>query len=382
MITLRKHVLPSILALVLLSTSACTSGVAAGIPSAGIPSGGTPSGTPSKSGGGTSQSAAPAESASPSAAVPQLTPASTVDARTVLAAFKSRDMVGHLQALQRVADANGGNRASGTPGYEESARYVEEQLRAAGYEPVRQSFTFKEDGRRGKTVETFNILAETGGSAGHTVVVGAHLDSVEDGPGINDNGSGVAAILETAKWMKEKGITPVNRVVFAFWGAEENDLDGSRHYVNELSKAGKEQTAAYLNVDMAASPNGVRSFHDGDGSDFGDAGPKGSDGIEAVFERYFKENSLPAETTPFEDGDSDYDPFLRAGIPGGGLFTGEEKKKTKAQVQAYGGVAGKVLDSCYHKACDTVSNINADLFKEMSGAMAYATATYAMAKTG
>jgi aminopeptidase S len=121
MITLRKHVLPPLLALVLLSTSACTSGVAAGIPSAGIPSGGTPSGTPSggatsKSGGGTSQSAAPAESASPSAEAPQLTPASTVDARTVLAAFKSRDMVGHLQALQRVADANGGNRASGTPG--------------------------------------------------------------------------------------------------------------------------------------------------------------------------------------------------------------------------------------------------------------------------
>ena len=81
----------------------------------------------------------------------------------MLAAFKSRDMVGHLQALQRVADANGGNRASGTSGYEESARYVEEQLRAAGYEPVRQSFTFKEDGRRGKTVESFNILADTGG---------------------------------------------------------------------------------------------------------------------------------------------------------------------------------------------------------------------------
>jgi len=224
MITLRKHVFPSLLALVLLSTSACTSGVAAGIPSAGIPSGGTPSGTPSggatgKSGGGTSQSAAP-ESATPSAAVPQLTPASTVDARAVLAAFKSRDMVGHLQALQRVADANGGNRASGTPGYEESARYVEEQLRAAGYAPVRQSFTFKEDGRRGKTVESFNILADTGGNAGHTVVVGAHLDSVREGPGIDDNGSGVAAVLETARWMKEAGITPANRVRFAFWGGE------------------------------------------------------------------------------------------------------------------------------------------------------------------
>ena len=312
----------------------------------------------------------------------RLNPAGGVDARALLAEFSGRGMVGHLEALQRIADDNGGNRAAGTSGYEASGRYVEEQLRAAGYTPVRQTFTFRGDGRNRKQVESFNILAETGGSAENTVVVGGHLDSVEDGPGINDNGSGVAAILETAKWMKEKGITPVNRVVFAFWGAEENDLDGSRHYVDELSKAEKDQTAAYLNVDMAASPNGVRSFHDGDGSDFGHAGPKGSQEIEEVFFRFFESNSLPAETTPFVDGDSDYEPFLRAGIPGGGLFTGEVKRKTKAQVQAYGGVAGKDLDPCYHRACDTISNTNADLLKEMSAAMAYATASYALAPRG
>ena len=215
----------------------------------------------------------------------RLEPGGGVDARAVLEEFNGRGMVGHLEALQRIADDNGGNRASGTSGYEESARYVEEQLRAAGYTPVRQTFTFRGDGRNRKQVETFNILAETGGSAANTVVVGGHLDSVQEGPGINDNGSGVAAILETAKWMKENGITPVNRVVFAFWGAEEDGLYGSQHYVDELSKAEKDQTAANLNVDMAASPNGVRSFHDGDGSDFGDAGPKGSDGIEDVFFR-------------------------------------------------------------------------------------------------
>ncbi len=100
---------------------------------------------------------------------------------------------------------------------------------------MRQSFTFKEDGRRGKTVESFNILADTGGDAGHTVVVGAHLDSVQEGPGINDNASGVAAVLETARWMKEAGITPANRVRFAFWGGEEDGLYGSQHYVDELS---------------------------------------------------------------------------------------------------------------------------------------------------
>ncbi|WP_256214473.1 M20/M25/M40 family metallo-hydrolase, partial [Arthrobacter sp. ov118] len=232
----------------------------------------------------------------------RLDPASPVDARSVLEAFRSRDVAAHMEALQRVADANDGNRASGTSGYEESARYVEEQLRAAGYSPVRQTFSFEREGRRRQQVESFNILADTGGSAGHTVVVGAHLDSVREGPGINDNASGVAAVLETARWMKEAGIAPANRVRFAFWGGEEDGLYGSQHYVDELSAAEKGQTAANLNVDMAASPNGVRSVHDGDGTDFGHAGPDGSKAVEDILFRFFEENSLPAETTPFDGG--------------------------------------------------------------------------------
>ncbi|MGO4804606.1 M20/M25/M40 family metallo-hydrolase [Arthrobacter sp. 2MCAF15] len=286
-----------------------------------------------------------------------------------------------MQALQRVADANGGTRASGTSGYEESARYVEEQLRAAGYAPARQAISFRGEGRGKPRVESFNILAETGGDAGRTIVVGAHLDSVKEGPGINDNASGVAAVLETARWLKEAGISPANRVRFAFWGGEEDGLYGSQHYVDELSQAEVRQTAANLNVDMAASPNGVRSVHDGDGSDYGHAGPDGSGAMEEIFFRYFRENALPAETTPF-DGGSDYDAFLSAGIPGGGLFTGDVERKTQAQAQAYGGTAGKDLDPCYHEACDTIANTNPELLTEMSGALAYATAAYAMAKTG
>lgn len=354
MLTLRKNVLPAVLAVLLLSATACTSGSAAGSPPGG----------------------AADRFVEPNVDAPRLEPVAGVNARAVLDAFESRDLVGHLEALQKIADDNDGNRASGTSGYEESGRYVEEQLRAAGYTPVRQTFKYKGGGKNRKDVESFNIIAETGGSAGNTVVVGGHLDSVEEGPGINDNGSGVAAVLETAKWMKESGTTPANRVVFAFWGAEENDLDGSQHYVDELSKAEKNQIAAYLNVDMAASPNGLRSYHDGDGSDFGDAGPSGSDGIEDVFARYFKEVSLPAESTVF-DGGSDYEPFLRAGIPVGGLFSGDVEKKSKAQVQSFGGTSGKVMDSCYHEACDTIKNTNADLLKEMAAALAYATASYA-----
>ncbi len=363
MLTLRKHVLPSVLAVLLLSATACTSGSTAGSPPEFQPDAVT-----SDPGSGT-------ETPEPSVAAPRPVPPGAVDARAVLAAFKGRGMVGHLEALQRVADNNNGNRASGTSGYEDSARYVEDQLRAAGYTPVRQTFTYRRDD---ETVETFNILADTAGSAENTVVVGGHLDSVQDGPGINDNGSGVAAVLETARWMKDAGIKPVNRVRFAFWAAEEDDLDGSGHYVNALSEDDIRRTALYLNVDMAASPNGVRSVHDGDGSDFGDDGPEGSKEIEDVFFRFFEENSLPAETTPF-DGGSDYEPFLQAGIPGGGLFSGDVESKTDAQVQAYGGTAGRDLDPCYHEACDTLSNIDSALLQEMSAALAYVTTAYALA---
>ena len=311
----------------------------------------------------------------------KLEPGGGVDARAVLEAFKTRDLVDHLKALQRIADDNDGNRASGTSGYEESARYVEEQLRAAGYTPVRQTFTSRGERRSRDPVESFNILADTGGSAGNTVVVGGHLDSVRRGPGINDNASGVAAVLETAAWLKESGITPANRVVFAFWGGEEDGLYGSQFYVDQLSNSEKDRTLANLNVDMLASPNGVRSIHDGDGSDFGDGGPEGSKEIEEVFFRFFEENSLPAEATPF-DGGSDYQAFLQAGIPGGGLFSGDRKAKTEAQVQSYGGTAGTELDPCYHRACDTISNTNTKLLQEMSGALAYATVSLAMATRG
>ncbi|WP_314195839.1 hypothetical protein [uncultured Arthrobacter sp.] len=58
---------------------------------------------------------------------------------------------------KKIADEAGGNRASGAPGYEASARYVEEQLRDAGYEPVRQVFTYWDEDREVDT-ETFNIL--------------------------------------------------------------------------------------------------------------------------------------------------------------------------------------------------------------------------------
>ncbi len=231
------------------------------------------------------------------------------------------------------------------------------------------------------TTESFNVIADTrSGNPNKTIVVGAHLDSVEDGPGINDNGSGSAAQLEIAEQMNKLHIKPKNRVRFAWWGAEEFDLLGSEEYVSTLPEAELAKISLNLNFDMIASPNFVRFIYDGDGDETGTAGPAGSDQIEAVFEKFFDKRGLATEATAF-DGRSDYGPFIDRGIPAGGLFTGAEGIKTPEQAAIYGGTAGLAFDPCYHQACDTIKNISWKALDQMSDAEAYAIFTYAMAKS-
>jgi Zn-dependent M28 family amino/carboxypeptidase len=224
---------------------------------------------------------------------------------------------------------------------------------------------------------TYNVYADTGGRADRTVVVGAHLDSVAEGPGINDNGSGSATILEIAEQVKALGIQPRNRVRFAWWSAEEEGLLGSEYYVSQLSAADIKDTMANLNFDMVGSPNPVRFVYDGDGSATPVAGPNGSKNVEKIFLDYFGTQSLASEPTAF-DGRSDYGPFIAVGIPAGGLFTGAEGIKTAAQAAVYGGTAGVAYDHCYHQACDTFANNNDTALDQMSDAEAHATLLLAM----
>ena len=232
-----------------------------------------------------------------------------------------------------------------------------------------------------KTTATANVIADTPtGRVDRTVVVGAHLDSVGEGPGINDNGSGTSTILETALQMAELGIEPVNRVRFAFWGAEEDGLIGSQHYVDTLPKRDLKDIALNLNHDMVGSPNFVRFVYDGDGSAFGVDGPSGSGRIESVFVDYFTSQGLATEPTEF-DGRSDYDAFINAGIPAGGLFTGAEGIKTAAQAAIYGGTAGVAYDPCYHQACDTIANLSGTALDQMSDAIAHSTLVFALTKS-
>jgi Zn-dependent M28 family amino/carboxypeptidase len=229
-----------------------------------------------------------------------------------------------------------------------------------------------------KTTTTFNVLADTpGGRADRLVVVGAHLDSVAEGPGINDNGSGTSANLETAVQMAKLGITPTNKVRFAFWGGEEDGLIGSDFYVSRLSAGALKDHAVNLNFDMVGSPNFVRFVYDGDGSAFGIKGPTGSANVEKVFLDYFASQGLATEPTAF-DGRSDYFGFINNGIPAGGLFTGAEGIKSAQQAAVYGGTAGQAYDPCYHQACDTIRNLSNTALDQMSGAIAHSTLTFAM----
>jgi Zn-dependent M28 family amino/carboxypeptidase len=230
-----------------------------------------------------------------------------------------------------------------------------------------------------QNVTQYNVIAESrGGDPNNVVMAGAHLDSVQRGPGINDNGSGSAVILETAIQMAK--VKPRNKQRFAWWGAEESGLVGSRAYVAGLSENEKAKIALYLNFDMVGSPNHVFFIYDGDDSDVQGAGPgpEGSAAIEKTFERFFTElKGLPFLGTDFS-GRSDYGPFIENGIPAGGLFTGAEGVKTADQAALWGGTAGQQYDPCYHLACDTYANNNDFALDVNSDAVAYGVLKYAM----
>ncbi len=224
---------------------------------------------------------------------------------------------------------------------------------------------------------TENLIAESRrGDPNNVIMAGAHLDSVPAGPGINDNGSGSSALLEVAEQMAK--IKTHNKVRFAWWAAEEASTVGSNFYVTSLTEDELADIEMYLNFDMVGSPNYGLFVYDGDGT-LGDAGPPGSDDIEALFERFFDHRDLATEPTPF-DGRSDYFDFISVGIPAGGLFTGAEGIKTAEQAEKWGGDAGVAYDHCYHQACDTIDNLNHKALSINSDAMAYVTYLYASGK--
>ena len=303
-------------------------------------------------------------------------------------AVTAEQLEGHLRAFQEAADDHDGNRAVGTDGYRASVDHVVERLRAAGYDPRVQVFTVPADDHHDEYDDerdedtatesrvTYNVLADTPtGDPDSTVLVGAHLDSVPESPGLNDNGSGAAGVLAVAEALA--GTDTRNRVRFAWWGAEEVNLNGADHYVSDLranDPGAFDDIALYLNLDMIGSPNYGRFVYDGDTSGGGWHGdsveaPAGSEAIEAALEGYFESVEMAVEEVPIDDG-SDHLVFAEAGIPVGGLFTGDTGEKTRQQAARYGGEAGEDYDPCYHSACDDLDNVDLQVLEEMSDATA------------
>ena len=225
---------------------------------------------------------------------------------------------------------------------------------------------------------TYNVIAETkGGDQENVLMLGGHTDSVEAGPGINDDGSGIIGCLEVAKALSKYEVN--NAVRFGFWSAEEFGLLGSYAYLESInsSAAEVEKLRAYLNFDMIASPNYIYGIYDGDGSAFNLSGPPGSAEIEATFQYFYTTNNEEYVSTEF-DGRSDYAAFLENGIPSGGLFTGAEEIKTEEEAEMFGGEAGVAYDENYHEAGDTIDNLNEEAFLLNTKAIADSVAKYAL----
>jgi aminopeptidase S len=264
-----------------------------------------------------------------------------------------------LDELQRLATANDGNRATGTTGFRASSDFVTGKLTGAGLKVTQQPF----DTSAGRT---WNLTTEiVGQDPTKVIMVGAHLDSVEAGPGINDNGSGSAAVLETALALKKALPKPAVTIRFAWWSGEEQGLLGSQNYVDSLASGQLSAIQGYLNLDMIGSPNAGYFVYDDD------------PGIESQYQDYFASINVSTEIETEGDGRSDHAPFKDAGVPVGGLFSGADYIKTAAQAKAWGGTAGRAFDACYHRSCDTKKNLDLTSLDRMTDATA--TVLYALA---
>jgi Zn-dependent M28 family amino/carboxypeptidase len=215
--------------------------------------------------------------------------------------------------------------------------------------------------------QTRNVLAATSFDRDDPiVVVGAHLDSVPEGPGINDNGSGSAVVLEAALRLASQLRAGVR---FAFWGAEERGLIGSRYHVGTLSERARRQISLYVNLDMVASPNFARFV----------LASTGDNKLASIARRElladFREHDLAAEERVKDSNRSDDAAFSRQGIPTVSLYTGASESKSEAQASLFGGAAGRPYDPCYHRACDTIDNVDRDVLEQNSRALVRALGT-------
>ncbi|MEE1930109.1 M28 family metallopeptidase [Streptomyces sp. TRM 70351] len=294
---------------------------------------------------GVSASATPAPA--PAASAPVALAAPDVDVTAVRA---------HLSAFQQIAQQNGGHRRATSNGYRQSVAYVKGRLQAAGFTVTEQPCTSGCTRGAGP-----NLVAEwPHGDAGSVYLFGAHLDGVASGPGINDNASGSAALLENALVLARQNPQMLHRVRFAWWTDEEQGLNGSRFYVNSLSSTERARIRAYYNFDMVGSVNGGYFINNLNSA------------AAAPLKAYWDSLGLRPQENYEGRGRSDDYSFQRAGIPTSAYATGASARKTSAEAAKWGGRAGQPYDPCYHSRCDTTANINATALNHSADGIAHA----------
>lgn len=230
---------------------------------------------------------------------------------------------------------------------------MKSKLQAAGYTVSEQTCT--SCSYRGN-----NLVADwPGGPSDQTIMFGAHLDGVSAGPGINDNGSGSATLLENALTLAQRNPTMTKHVRFAWWNGEEQGMEGSEYYVGQLGSAQRSAIKAYYNFDMVASTNGGYFINNLNSA------------ASAPMKEYWDSLNLSPEENIEGQGRSDDYSFQQGGIPTSGYATGASDTKTSAQAAKWGGTAGRSYDSCYHSSCDTTANINATALDRSADGVAY-----------
>lgn len=212
---------------------------------------------------------------------------------------------------------------------------------------------------------TRNVLADRNEMGGSFIVVGAHLDSVSEGSGMNDNASGTAAVLETALRLAKEPAT-ATPICFAFWGAEERGLIGSRHHLDALSEEERRRIRFYINLDMVGSVNPGRFIQLSQAERTAETA-----GIIQAFSDHFESKNLPVEERSRNQRGfgSDDAAFAGKNIPTLGLFTGAGNGKSDEHAVRFGGQAGQPYDPCYHKACDNAQNVDRVVLGQMTDAL-------------
>jgi aminopeptidase S len=257
----------------------------------------------------------------------------------------------HLQQLMGFATASNNTRVIGSTGFESTVTYIQQQLAALGWQTSVQNFT-----TGGKSAS--NVIAEWPfGDATHVIMAGAHSDSVSAGPGLNDDGSGVAVLLANAAAIAQANLQPQKRIRLGFWGAEEQGDVGSGYYVSHLASGESKKIDAYLNFDMVGN-----KVENGKAVGWSLYVEGQSNGLNAPFQTYFSSQNVTVNPSLDTDDRSDHAAFKRAGVN----VTGVSSVRSLNE-----------LGACYHKGCDNLTDVDQNSVALAANAIANAVWTLA-----